>query len=140
VGGKVQVIGESTTGLTGLVASRQVRYNSLRYDRRESGLHVRGSSGAPSTLPDLPEHAENHAGMAQRFLRAAIEKNRGQNQKNDRSLAGESSTEPLKFWRLSRKIVTRLRVNNKKAVSEVKRDGFSNTLCFVWRDVAETLF
>ena len=53
------------------------------------GCFVRLAAGAPSTLPDLPEHAENHAGMAQRFLRAAIKKNRGQNQKSDRSLASE---------------------------------------------------
>ena len=72
-----------------------MRYNSRRYDCRESGLYIRRSPGAPSTLPDLPEHAENHAGMAQRFLRGAIEKNREQNQKNDRSLAGESSMESL---------------------------------------------
>jgi hypothetical protein len=50
-----------------------------------------------STRPDLPEHAEKHVGTTQRFLPRATEKKREQNQKNDRSLASESSIEPLGY-------------------------------------------
>jgi hypothetical protein len=80
-----------------LAERNELRYNSLRYDCRESGLYIRSPTGTPSTLPDLPEHTENRAGMAQRFLPRATEEALEQNKKNDRSVARESSTESLTY-------------------------------------------